>query len=107
MPRFVNWHIDSGEKDSLFRQCIFAISLLFHLGNRHGPLYDKIRIPLTQGCFVPRQVEIGPGSREDVYYISLMRFHHIISIPLGKGRDPSFEKLEFHSFKDVLWHVCT
>ena len=47
------------KKISLFRQCIFTISLLSLLGKGHGPSFKETLIPFTQGCFVPSLVEIG------------------------------------------------
>ena len=47
-----------------FCQCIFAISLLSPLGKGQGPSFEQIWIPLTQGCFVPRLVEIDPVVQE-------------------------------------------
>ena len=40
--------------------CIFAISLLFPPRKGHGPSFEQTWIPITQGCFVPNLVEIGP-----------------------------------------------
>ena len=42
------------------RWCIFAISLLFPLGNWQGMSIEQIWIPFTQVFFVPNLVEIGP-----------------------------------------------
>ena len=41
-------------------QCIFAISLLSPVGKGHGPSFEQTGILITQGCFVPSLVEIGP-----------------------------------------------
>ena len=41
-----------------FRQCIFAIDKLSPLGKGHGPSFEQIWIPFTQGCIVQSLVEI-------------------------------------------------
>ena len=42
-----------------FKCCIFTISLLSSLGKGHGPSFEQIWIPSTQGCFVPSLVELA------------------------------------------------
>ena len=41
-------------------QCIFPISFLSPLGKVRGPSIEQTWIPITQRCFVPSFVEIGP-----------------------------------------------
>ena len=56
-----NWPSGSGEEDFfLFRQCIFAISLLSPLGKERGTSFEQNWIPFTQGCIVSSLVEIRP-----------------------------------------------
>ena len=43
-----------------FRQCVSDISKLSPLGRGRDPLFQKTRIPINQGCFMPSLVEIGP-----------------------------------------------
>ena len=43
-----------------FRLCIFTILKLSRFGKGRGPSFEQTWIPFTQGCFVPRLVEIGP-----------------------------------------------
>ena len=47
------------KKNSKYCQFIFAISLLFTLGNGRGPSFEQTWTPFTRGCFVPSLVEIG------------------------------------------------
>ena len=55
-----------------------------------GSSFEQTWIPFTQGCFVPRLVEIGPVVLEK-------KILHIFTIsklsPLGKGQGLSFEKI--------------
>ena len=44
-----------------FPQCIFRyLVTISPLGKGRGPLFEQTWAPFTQGCFVPRLVEIGP-----------------------------------------------
>ena len=47
------------KKNFKYCQFIFAISLLFPLGNGRGPSFEQTWTPFTRGCFVPSLVEIG------------------------------------------------
>ena len=49
-------------KNKIFKvcQCIFSISLLSPLGKGRGPSFEQTWITITQECFVPSLVEIGP-----------------------------------------------
>ena len=47
-------------------QCIFAISLLTPLGKGRGPSFEQTWILITQGCFVPGLVKIGPVVLEKI-----------------------------------------
>ena len=75
------------------RQCIFDIFLLSPLGKGRGPSFEQIWIPITQGCFVPSFIEIGPvvlkkkifKVRQSILSISLLP-------PLGIRHGPSFEQ---------------
>ena len=42
------------------RQYIFVTSLLSDIGKGRGPSFEQTLIPITQGCVVPRFVEISP-----------------------------------------------
>ena len=42
------------------RYFIFVISLLSPSRKRCGPLFQETWVPITQGCFVPSILEIGP-----------------------------------------------
>ena len=58
-----------------FRQCIFTITLKFHLGQGCGPSFEGTRIPFTQGSFVARLVETEPVVLEQKdFKISAMYF---------------------------------
>ena len=71
-----NWANGSGEE---LHYCIFSISLLSPLKKGQGPSFEKTWIQITQECFVPSLVEIGPGQRvsgsgeEDKYMKSLLQ----------------------------------
>ena len=41
-------------------QCIFPFSLLSPLTKKRDPSFEQTGIPITQGCFVPSLVKIGP-----------------------------------------------
>ena len=70
-----------------FRQCIFAISLLFPLEKGRGPLFEQPCnwIPFTQVCFVSCLVEIALGQWifnliSSMYVFSIFRYY----LPLKK-----------------------
>ena len=75
------------------RQCLFAISLLFSLGKGRGPSFEKTWIPITQRCFVPSLVEIGPVVLEKILKFSL--FHNYL--PLEKDMALHLNKHNFPS----------
>ena len=79
------------KKIFLFRQCIFAISLLSPLGEGWGPSFEQKQIPFTQGYFVPSLVKIDPVVLEKKIFKSC-QFIFINSrlSPLWEGRGPSF-----------------
>ena len=68
----------------------------------------KLKIPLTQRCFGPSLVEIGPVvvENEDFKILS-MYFHYFIFnyLPLEKGRALHLNKFESPSSKDALGQV--
>ena len=94
VPSFVEISLVILEKwSSKVCQCIFAISLLSPLGNRKDPSFEQKWIPLTQGFFVPKLLDIGPVVLEKrVFKVCQSNFFISISSPLGKGRGPLFEK---------------
>ena len=62
---FVSRFVEIGPvvlKKKMFKVCIciLAISLLSPLEKEHDPSFEQIWIPITQGCFLPSLVEIGP-----------------------------------------------
>ena len=60
---------------------------------RAVPLIWKIWIPITQGCFVPSLVEMGPVVLEKkIFKVRQCIFAISWFSPLGKWRDPSFEQ---------------
>ena len=67
----------------------FTITLLSPLGKGLGPSFEQTWIPITQGCFVPTLVEIGPvvlsKVRQCIFAIWLLS-------PLRKGQGHSFEQ---------------
>ena len=66
---------------------------LLILGEFIGSSFKDTWIPFTQGCFVPRLVEIGSVVLEK----KIFKFRHCLFTisqlsPLGNGRGPSFEQ---------------
>ena len=45
-----NWFIGFGQKDFKCRQCIFAISLLFHLGKGRFPWFEQTWVLFIEWC---------------------------------------------------------
>ena len=58
------------------------------LGKGSGPLFEKKWIPFTQGCFVPKLVEIGPVVLDNVF--SLFRNY----LPWEKGMTLNLNNFE-------------
>ena len=85
---------------------IFIILLLSSLEEGCGPLFIKIWIPSTQGCFVPNLVEIGPVvlKREflNIFNIILLFCFYPLS---EKGFALHLNKPESPPTKDVLCQV--
>ena len=84
----------------------FAISLLSPLGKGHGPSFEQIWIPITQGCFVPSMVKIGQVVLEKKIFKfinAFSQFHNYL--PLEKGVALHLNKLEFPSPNDALCQV--
>ena len=76
------------------RQYMFNISLLSPPGKGHGPSFEQIWVPITQGCFVPSLVEIGPVVlMKKIFKFWQCNFAISLLSPLGKGRSPSFEEI--------------
>ena len=72
-------------------QFIFAISLLFPLGNGRAPSFKQTWIPITQGCFVPSLVESGPVVlKKKIFKVGQCIFAISLLSPLGKGHGLSF-----------------
>ena len=77
----------------IFKVCQYIFTIISPWKGR-GPsfrYFRSFRIPITQGCFVPSVIEIGPvvlkkkifKGHQCIFAISLL-------YPLGKGRGPSF-----------------
>ena len=81
---------------------IFIILLLSYLWESCGLLFVKIRIPSTQGCFVPNLVEIGLVVLYIFSIILLSRFY----LPFEKGVAFHLNKLDSPPLNDVLVQVC-
>ena len=91
-----------------FCQCIFPLSLLSPLGNKHSPSFEQTGISFTQRCFVPSLVEIGPVVLEKK--IKILNFVNVFSQfrnypPLEKDGVLHLNKLESPSPKDDLCQV--
>ena len=80
-----------------FHQCIFNISLFSPLGNGSGPLFEQTWLPLTQGCFVPSLVEIGPLVLEETIFV----------ISSVSGELKKFVWLAWHCFFGERCNSCT
>ena len=52
----------------------------------------KTWIPITQGCFVPSLVKIGPDVFKKIFNVHQCIFAISLLSPLGKGRGSSFEQ---------------
>ena len=75
-------------------QCIFAISLLSPIRKGRGTSFEQIWITFTQGCFVPRFVEIGPVVlKKKMFKVCICILAISLLSPLEKEHDPSFEQI--------------
>ena len=84
-----------------FRQCIFCISQLSPLGKGCGPSFGQKWICLTQVCFVPSLVEIGPVFL--IFFISSMDFSCFVIVFRWKQALVSIWT-NFNSFKPmIIW----
>ena len=77
----------------------FTFSLLSPLGKRQGPSFEQIRIPFTQGCFVPSLVQIGQAVLEKTFNGNLLFCYYL---PLEKGVAFQLNKLEIPLPKNAL-----
>ena len=85
------------------------MSIYFHnylpLEKGMAPSFEQTWFPITQGCFVPSLVEIGPVILKKIFkvrqYISLFPYY----LPLEKGVALHLKKLESSSPKDALCQV--
>ena len=70
------------EKIFKFRQCIFAILLLFPLGKGDGPSFEQQLEPPhpRTDAFCQVWFEIGPVVLEKIFIISLMHFRYFVII---------------------------
>ena len=91
-----NWPSGSGEED-FFMLVFFSYYLPLEKGVVR---FDQTWIPITQWCFVPSLVKIGPVALETIaHYVNILSL-------LGKGRDPSWKnKPESSSPKDALCQI--
>ena len=56
-----------------------------------SPLFEQTFIYFTQGCFVPKLVEIGSVVLEKIFKFRQFIFTLLLLSPLEKGRGPLFE----------------
>ena len=70
-----------------------------------GPSFEHTWIPLTQGCFVPSLVEIGPVVLEEKILNFIHVFLYFLIISPWKGRGSSFEVTWIPFTKDTLCQV--
>ena len=67
------------KKSFKFCQFLFAFPLLFPLGEKGGPLFDRNQILFTQGFFILYLVEICPVVLErEYFYLNVFSFCVII-----------------------------
>ena len=102
-----NWSSGSWEEDFLICQCIYAISLLSHLGKGQCPSFELTWTHLTQGCLMPSLVEIGPVVLEKKIcsnFINVFSLFHNY-LPLEMGRALHLNNFESPSPKNALWQV--
>ena len=91
------WNWPCSSQVEIFKNILHIFSLLcYYLPLRkgvHGPLFVKIWIPSTQGCFVPNLVEIVPIVLKRGF-LNIFQYNFTISLlsPLWKRRGPSFEQ---------------
>ena len=87
-------------------QYIFAIFSLSPLRKAHGPSFEQIWFPFTQGCFVQSLVVIGPV----VLNKKFLKFFNVSLLflyypPFKKGRVLHQNKVESPSPKNALCQV--
>ena len=71
----------------------FRYFLIISPWKRAGPSFEQTWIPISQGCFVPSLVEIGPVVLEKkIFKIGQCIFAISFLSPLRKGRGPSLEQ---------------
>ena len=88
-----NWLSGSGEKNFLISSMYFRYFIIISPWERAGPSFDQIWIPITQGCFVPSLVEIGPVVlKKKIFKVCQCIFAISLLSHLGKGWGPSFEQ---------------
>ena len=97
--------VDMKEKIFISCQCVFTISQLSPLREGWGLLFEKKRMPFTQGCFMSCLVQINPVILEKIFtsYKCVFTFFAIFS-PRRR-----FNKLVFISHNDALcqvWLMC-
>ena len=74
-------------------QCIFTFSQLSPLWEGRVPSFEQSWIPFTQGCSVPRLVEIGLVVPEKKIFKSCQFILKITQLsPIWEGRGPSFKQ---------------
>ena len=80
------------EKIFKFHQCIFPISLLSSLGDRHDPSFEQTQIPFSQQFFVTSLVKIDPVVLDKkIFKICQCILAILLLSTLGKGHGPLFE----------------
>ena len=85
-----------------FVNVFFTILLSSPFGIRWNPSFEQIWIPITQECFVPSLVEIGPLILENFFNLFLLFCFYL---PLEKGVTHYLNKLKSPSPMDVLCQV--
>lgn len=92
--RFIFWYSGYREEDLKSCLCIFAILLLFPLGNRHAPSFEQTWIYVIKGWLLPRLVE----HRSEVLKKIYKNFVYLtLSSPLEKNA-PTFMRTKLNSF---------
>ena len=101
--------VETGPSEVIFFKYspyIFIILLLSPLEEGCGPLFVKIWIPSTQGCFMPNLVEIGPVDLKrgflNIFNIILL---FCVYLPFEKGMALHLNKIESPPVMDVLCQV--
>jgi hypothetical protein len=83
----------------------FAFFWLFPFWREPDSLFERFRIPFTQGWFVPSLIEIGLLVLEKVFKNVQCSFTLLLLSPLGQGPSTSFKQFRIPSPNDDLRQV--